>query len=163
MTTKNPPQVAMGSFELKSMKTAFLIGAYYSGDDKKDCEDYLNELEQLCHTYGLKAVGKEPCPIKKLDAGPYLGKGKLDELCQKVQELSADVIIFDDEISPHQKRNLEKIFAHPVMDRTELIIEVFAQRAQTREARLQIELAQVKYQMPRLKRLWTHLSRQRAT
>src|SRR3989304_1989587 len=163
MTAKNPPQVEMGSFELKSMKTAFLIGAYYSGDDKKDCEDYLNELELLCQTFGLKVVGKESCPIKKLDAGTYLGKGKLEELCLKVQELSADVVIFDEEISPHQQRNLEKIFAHPVIDRTELIIEVFAQRAQTKEARLQIELAKVKYQMPRLKRLWTHLSRQTGT
>jgi len=163
MTTKNPPQAQMGQPELKSFKTALLVGAYYSGDEKKDCEDYLDELERLCETFGLKAVGKAPCSIKKLEAATYLGKGKLEELCHTAQEMGADVIIFDDEISPHQQRNLEKIFARPVIDRTELIIEVFAQRAQTKEARLQIELAQVRYQFPRLKRLWTHLSRQTAT
>ncbi len=75
-------------------------------------------------------------------------------------ELGADIILFDDEITPNQQRNLEKFFQRPVIDRTELIIEVFAQRAMTREARLQVELAKVKYQLPRLKRLWTHLSRQ---
>jgi GTP-binding protein HflX len=148
--------------ELKDLKNALLVGVYRSGEEKKDCEDYLAELERLCQTFGLHTVGKVSCPIKKLDAGTYLGTGKLDELCQMAQEKNADVIIFDDEISPHQQRNLEKIFGKAVIDRTELIIEVFAQRAQTREARLQIELAQVRYQLPRLKRLWTHLSRQSA-
>ncbi len=151
------------SFELKALKHALLVGAYRSGTDKKQCEDYLDELERLCETYGLKAVGKFPCSIKKLDAGTYLGVGKLEELKASAKELEADVVIFDEEISPNQQRNLEKIFQCPVIDRTELIIEVFAQRAQTREARLQIELAKVRYQYPRLKRLWTHLSRQTAT
>jgi GTPase len=92
--------------------------------------------------------------------GTYVGSGKLDEILLTVSEKGADIVIFDDEISPNQQRNLEKFFGRPVIDRTELIIEVFAQRAQTREARLQVELAKVKYQLPRLKRLWTHLSRQ---
>lgn len=149
--------------ELKALKNALLVGVYRSGDDKKLCEDCLEELQRLCETFGLKAVGKFPCSIKKLDAGTYLGTGKLEELKTAAKELEADVVIFDDEISPHQQRNLEKIFLRPVIDRTELIIEVFAQRAQTREARLQIELAKVRYQFPRLKRMWTHLSRQTAT
>ncbi len=153
----------MEPFELKAMKTALLVGAYRSGTEKEVAEDSLNELERLCETYGLKAVAMVACPIKKLDAGSYLGIGKLDELKAQADELEADVVIFDDEISPNQQRNLEKIFKRPVIDRTELIIEVFAQRAQTREARLQIELAKVRYQFPRLKRLWTHLSRQTAT
>ncbi len=140
----------------KDAKTALLVGVYSSTQDKESCEELLRELEGLCHTYGLKAIDKIACPIKKIDAGTFLGTGKLDELKEK----EADVIIFDDEISPNQQRNLEKFFQRPVIDRTELIIEVFAQRAQTREARLQVELAKVKYQLPRLKRLWTHLSRQ---
>ncbi|MGD0664633.1 MAG: GTPase HflX [Rhabdochlamydiaceae bacterium] len=141
-------------------KTALLIGAYSSGHDKEACEDFLKELERLCESYGLTAVEKVPCAIKKIDAGTFIGSGKLDEILLTAQEKGADIIIFDEEISPNQQRNLEKFFQRPVIDRTELIIEVFAQRAQTREARLQVELAKVKYQLPRLKRLWTHLSRQ---
>jgi GTP-binding protein HflX len=163
MTDKKKPTQHMEPFELKALKNALLIGAYRSGTEKELCDDYLNELERLCETYGLKAVAKISCPIKKLEAGTYLGIGKLDELKALASEKMADVVIFDDEISPHQQRNLEKIFMRPVIDRTELIIEVFAQRAQTREARLQIELAKIRYQFPRLRRLWTHLSRQTAT
>jgi GTP-binding protein HflX len=137
---------------------ALLVGAY--GQDRETCEDCLKELERLCETYGFKVLSRFACPLKKIDAGTYVGSGKLEELLQAAQEEGADVIVFDDEISPNQQRNLEKLFQKPVIDRTELIIEVFAQRAQTSEARLQVELAKVKYQLPRLKRLWTHLSRQ---
>ena len=144
----------------KNAKTALLLGSYSSTKDKSLCEDNLNELERLCDTYGLQPVGKTASPVKKIDAGTYLGSGKLDEMLKMSDELGADLILFDDEITPNQQRNLEKFFQRPVIDRTELIIEVFAQRAQTREARLQVELAKVKYQQPRLKRLWTHLSRQ---
>jgi len=144
----------------KNAKTALLLGSYTSTKDKPLCEDNLNELERLCDTYGLQAVGKAASPIKKIDAGTYLGSGKLDEMLKMSDEFGADIILFDDEITPNQQRNLEKFFQRPVIDRTELIIEVFAQRALTREARLQVELAKVKYQLPRLKRLWTHLSRQ---
>lgn len=163
MKDNKPPAQHMEPFELKTLSQAFLIGAYRSGTEKEICDDYLSELERLCETYGLKAIGKVSCPIKKLDAGKYLGEGKLEELKALADELKADVVIFDDEISPNQQRNLEKIFMRPVIDRTELIIEVFARRAQTKEARLQVELAKVKYQFPRLRRMWTHLSRQTAT
>ena len=144
----------------KNAKTALLIGAYFATKEKESCEENLKELERLCETYGLVSVLLIACPIKKFDAGTFLGSGKLEELLLKSDELGADVIVFDDEISPNQQRNLEELFKRPVIDRTELIIEVFAQRAQTSEARLQIELATVKYQLPRLKRMWTHLSRQ---
>ena len=160
---KTPVQHQMQSFDLKALNNALVVGIYRSGTDKKLCEDYLDELERLCETYGLKTVGKIPCSIKKFDAATLLGIGKLEELKTIAKERDADVVIFDEEISPHHQRNLEKIFLRPVMDRTELIIEVFAQRAQTREARLQIELAKIRYQFPRLKRMWTHLSRQTAT
>lgn len=146
--------------ELKRFKTALLVASYPSGKEREECEQNLAELERLCDTFGIKALDRIPCPIKKFDAATFFGEGKIDELVAKGQELGAEIIIFDDEISPQQQRNLEKIFQKPVIDRTELIIEVFAQRAQTKEARLQIELAKVRYQIPRLKRLWTHLERQ---
>ncbi len=163
MKEEKAPVQHMVPFELKALKNALLVGVYRSGTEKEICDDYLKELERLCETYGLKAIGKFSCPIKKLEAGTYLGEGKLEELKREADAVKADVVIFDDEISPHQQRNLEKLFMRPVIDRTELIIEVFAQRAQTREARLQIELAKVRYQFPRLRRMWTHLSRQTAT
>ncbi|HNA62370.1 MAG TPA: GTPase HflX [Rhabdochlamydiaceae bacterium] len=144
----------------KNAKTALLVGAYLATRDKEACDDNLTELQRLCETYGLEAVARVSCPIKKIDAGSFLGSGKLDELLSQANELNADIIVFDEEITPNQQRNLEQFFKRPAIDRTELIIEVFAQRAQTREARLQIELAKVKYQLPRLKRMWTHLSRQ---
>lgn len=161
MPTK-PTSKDLVQAELKQLNSAFLIAVYPSGGDKALCEENLGELERLCTTFGLHVVGKTACPIKKLDAANYLGSGKLEELVERSREVEAEVVIFDDEISPHQQRNLEQIFQKPVIDRTELILEVFAQRAQTREARLQVELAKVKYQIPRLKRLWTHLSRQSA-
>ena len=149
----SPPQMTI-------FKKALLVAIYRSTDEKPQCEEYLDELERLCETYGLETVAKIPCPIKKITAATLLGSGKLEELAAIVQEKEIDVVLFDDEISPHQQRNLEKFFSKAVIDRTELILEIFAQRAQTREAKLQIELAKVKYEMPRLKRMWTHLSRQ---
>ncbi|MBS0615932.1 MAG: GTPase HflX [Verrucomicrobia bacterium] len=145
------------------MKRALLVAAYTSKEGQKECLDHLDELSRLCDTYGLETVEKVPCSLRKPDAATYLGKGKVEELLALVQEKAIDVVIFDDEITPNQQRNLEKFFQKAVIDRTELIIELFAQRAQTREARLQIEMAKVKYQMPRLKRMWTHLSRQAGT
>jgi GTP-binding protein HflX len=147
-------------FDLHKVKKALLVGAYPSGGDKGKCEEYLQELHRLCETFGITETFFVACPIKKFEAGTYLGSGKLEELALLAKENHFELVIFDDEITPHQQRNLESIFKLPVIDRTELIIEVFAQRAQTREAKLQIELAKIKYQFPRLRRLWTHLSRQ---
>jgi GTP-binding protein HflX len=91
-----------------------------------------------------------------------MGSGKVEEIAAYVKEHHVDIVILDDPISPHQQRNLEAVIKVPVIDRTELILEVFAKHAQTKEARLQVELAKVRYQLPRLRRLWTHLSRQSA-
>ncbi|NGX50624.1 MAG: GTPase HflX [Chlamydiae bacterium] len=150
-------------YELHDLKTALLAGGYARTSDIPLCNEHLDELESLSNTYGLDVVGREPCSIRKIDPRTYFGKGKVEELSQKAEELSADIIIFDDEISPNQQRNLERIFKRPIIDRTELILEIFSQRAQTKEAKLQIELAKSHYQLPRLKRLWTHLSRQVAS
>lgn len=143
-------------------KKALLVSVYH-GPTRHVCEEHLDELELLAETYGIVTVAKEACQVRKFDAATYLTSGKIEELSKNARECNANVVIFDDEISPAQQRNLEKIFQMPVIDRTEVILGVFAQRAQTKEAQLQIELARIKYEAPRLKRLWTHLSRQKAT
>src|SRR5207244_5187280 len=89
----------------------------------------------------------------------YIGKGKLDELQQQVKAVDADVVIFDNDLSPAQVRNLEKATGVKVLDRSELILDIFATRARSNEARLQVELAQLEYALPRLRKMWTHLSR----
>lgn len=141
-------------------KRAFLISVYKGSDQKILCDEHLKELELLSETYGVDVVGSSPCGIRKYDAATFITEGKLQEMVDKSNEAEAELIILDDEITAAQQRNLEIIFKKPVMDRTGVILEVFAQRAQTKEANLQIELAKVKYQAPRLKRMWSHLSRQ---
>lgn len=149
--------------QTSEISRALLISTYNGSTQKPICEEHLQELELLVETYGVETVQKIACPIRKYDASIYVGKGKLEELVQIAHDKNVDLVIFDDEISPAQQRNLEQAFKRRVMDRTEVILGVFAQRAQTKEARLQIELAKVRYEAPRLKRLWTHLSRQQGT
>lgn len=145
--------------EDKEADRALLVGAY-KGSHHQLAAEHLDELELLANTYGVHTAAKLLCPLRKYDARTLVTSGKLEELVAKAQEEKVKVVIFDDEITPAQQRNLEKVFGLTVMDRTELILGVFADRAQTREACLQVELAQTQYQFPRLKRLWTHLSRQ---
>ncbi len=147
----------------KEERKALLVTAPRGDISKELAQDHLDELELLVETYGLPVAGKVICHLRKFAAATLVTPGKLEELIETARQVAADVIIFDDEISPAQQRNLEKAFGAPVMDRTEIILEVFSQRAQSREARLQVELAKVKYQIPRLKRLWTHLERQAGT
>jgi GTPase len=145
-------------------KKAVLVAVWKGGAPQRElCDEHLDELSLLADTFGVDTAGKVPCQVRRFDASLFLGTGKLEEIKQTVLETGADLVIFDDEITPAQQRNLEKFFERPVMDRTEVILGVFAQRAQTREAKLQIKLAQVKYQAPRLKRMWTHLERQAGT
>lgn len=149
-------------YDISDLKTALIAGGYDRAADLPLCNEHLDELESLAYTYGFEVVAKEPCSIRSIDPALFFGKGKVEELRLKAEELGADVIVFDDEISPNQQRNLERVFKKPIIDRTELILEIFSQRAQTKEAMLQVELARSHYQLPRLKRLWTHLSRQSA-
>ncbi|MBS0623126.1 MAG: GTPase HflX [Verrucomicrobia bacterium] len=142
---------------------AFLIGVVSKRTEIPGCEELLEELADLADTFGVQTVGRLPIIARKLDAATFVPSGKLDEIKQQLESTGATLLIFDDEISPAQQRNLEKLFKIPTMDRTELIIEIFAQRAQTKEAKLQIELAKTRYQFPRLKRMWSHFSRQRAS
>lgn len=143
---------------------ALLVSVYKGGPAQKlVCEEHLQELALLAETFGIDVQGRSPCLVRRYDAATFVTEGKLQELVDLSKQLECNLVVFDDEIAPSQQRNLEKAFALPVIDRTEVILGVFAQRAQTKEARLQVELAQVKYQAPRLKRLWTHLSRQQGT
>ncbi|MCO6456274.1 MAG: GTPase HflX [Pirellulaceae bacterium] len=119
----------------------------------------LEELRGLAVTAGTQVVGGLIQRRDRPDAGTYLGKGKLEELKLLVEGESADVVIFDNDLSPGQTRNLEKELQVKVLDRTELILDIFASNARTYEARLAVELAQLEYSLPRLKRMWTHLSR----
>lgn len=145
-------------------KKAVLIAVYHGNASQRVlCDEHLDELSLLADTYGIDTADKIPCQVRRFDASHFLGMGKLEEIKEKALAIEADMIIFDDEITPAQQRNLEAFFGLTVMDRTEVILGVFAQRAQTKEAKLQIKVAQVKYQAPRLKRLWTHLERQAGT
>jgi len=150
-------------YKLAEFKKAILVGSYDHSSKVMLCNDHLEELVSLSHTYGLEVVEKVLCSMKKIDPATFFGRGKVEMLCEKLTEWNAEVVVCDDEISPNQQRNLERILRCPVIDRTELILEIFFQRAQTKAAKLQIELAKTQYQLPRLKRLWTHLSRQVAS
>ena len=122
-------------------------------------EDPLEELEGLAKTAGARIAAGMTQRREKPDAGAYLGTGKIEELKRLVEAHDADVVIFDNDLSPGQNRNLEKAIGVKVIDRTEVILDIFATHAQTYEARLAVELAQLEYSLPRLKRMWTHLSR----
>jgi GTP-binding protein HflX len=122
-------------------------------------DDPLDELRGLATTAGAIVVGEICQRRQKIHTHSYIGKGKLDELVETARATDADVIIFDNDLSPAQVRNLEKASKVKVLDRSELILDIFATRARTAESRLQVELAQLEYAQPRLKNLWTHLSR----
>ncbi len=121
--------------------------------------DPLAELEGLAHTAGALVMGSLIQRRERPDIAYYLGRGKADELKTLVEFHAADVVIFDNDLTPGQTRNLEQLLKVKVLDRTELILDIFATHAQTAESRLAVELAQLEYSLPRLKRMWTHLSR----
>src|SRR5206468_12195472 len=118
-----------------------------------------DELERLTDTAGAVIVGQLTQQLDKPHAGTYLGAGKLEELRRAVAETQATLVIFDDELSPSQSKNIEDAIGQRVVDRAELILDIFATRARTAEAKLQVELAQLEYMLPRLTRMWTHLEK----
>lgn len=141
------------------VERAILVGTPQGGDGTREAAEHLAELTRLTDTAGGLVVGEL---VQRLDAPKpryYLGKGKAGELAELVKEREADLVIFDDELTPAQGKNLETLCEVRVMDRAELILDIFATRARTYEARLQVELAQLQYLLPRLKRMWIHLSR----
>jgi len=126
---------------------------------RRAVDEHLRELAELADTAGAIVVGELTQQIDRPHPGTYLGKGKLDELRDRVQELEASLVIFDDELSPTQGKNIEDAIGKRVMDRAELILDIFATRARTSEAKMQVELAQLEYMLPRLTRMWTHLEK----
>ena len=147
----------------KKTHRAFLIGVELKSRTTLDVRDSLDELAELAGTVGAQVVGDGTQKLESPHPGTYIGAGKAEEFAMYCQEQEVDTVIFDDELSGAQGRNLEKIFECKLLDRTALILEIFAQRARTREGKLQVELAQLQYLMPRLTRFWTHLSRQRGS
>ncbi|MFO0905610.1 MAG: GTPase HflX [Pirellulales bacterium] len=127
--------------------------------DDAEFDDPLEELHGLATTAGVEVVSGLTQRRERPDVATYLGSGKVDELKRVVEEHDADVVLFDNNLAPSQSRNLEKALKVKVLDRTELILDIFASNARTYEARLAVELAQMEYSLPRLKRMWTHLSR----
>ena len=136
------------------------VGAEYKGDGALFTYDPLEELRLLADTAGALVVGTVTQPRTRIDSTYYIGKGKANELREKVEQLEASSVIFNNDLSPAQVSNLQKLLETKVIDRSGLILDIFAIRARTREAKTQVELAQLKYLLPRLTRQWTHLSRQ---
>jgi len=139
----------------------FLVGVELKSRKDWETADSLAELAELANTAGGIVAGDGVQKVVSLNAATFIGKGKADEFAAQCKQLDVDTVIFDDELSPAQSRNLEKIFNCKVLDRTALILDIFAQRARTREGKLQIELAQLQHLLPRLTRFWGHLTRQK--
>jgi len=136
---------------------AILVGVALNS--RSELEEELEELAALADTAGAEVVGVLTQTRKEIDPAYFIGQGKAEELARMCSELSADLVIFNHDLTPAQARNLEKLLNTRVVDRTELILDIFAKRARTKQAMLQVELAQLQYQLPRLRRMWQHLSR----
>src|SRR5207249_3402621 len=142
------------------VERAFLVGAPRKGSaEATQVEDHLDELRRLADTAGAEVVGKTHQRVEAPTPTFYLGQGKVEELKGVLQDTRSTLVLFDEPLSPVQGTNLEKALAVRVMDRTEVILDIFATRARSAEAKMQVELAQLEYLLPRLTRMWTHLSR----
>ncbi len=139
----------------------FLVEIRHPGETDTTAEAHLRELTGLVESLGLPVAGSCIAPLRTPYPSLLLGSGKSEEIIAEAQELESDIIIIDDDLSPGQQRNWERISECVVIDRQEVILEIFADRASTREASLQVALARMEYSLPRLTRAWTHLSRQR--
>ena len=156
-----PPAISRELISLTApVERAILVGAPRKGTTARHhVDEHLEELERLADTAGAEVIGTLTQQIDRPHPGTYLGKGKIDDLRQRVSDDRASLVIFDDELSPAQGKNIEELIGTRVMDRAELILDIFATRARTREAKMQVELAQLTYMLPRLTRMWTHLEK----
>jgi GTPase len=143
------------------LERAILIGINYPGQEEREVEDFLAELSFLAETAGAEPVKRFTQKLDTPNPRTFVGSGKIEEIAQFIQNNNIDIAIFDDELSPSQIRNIEKALGCRILDRTNLILDIFAHRARTSHARTQVELAQYKYLLPRLTGMWTHLERQR--
>ena len=142
-------------------QTAVLVAIMNDRQDEAQVKEYLDELEFLAETAGVRTLKRFTQRLANPNSRTFVGEGKLAEITLYVEENEVDFVIFDDELSPSQIRNLDKVFSRKIYDRTSLILEIFAQRATTAYAKTQVELAQCQYLLPRLAGMWTHLERQR--
>ena len=142
-------------------ETAVLVGVVTKGQSELQTKEYLDELEFLAMTAGAVAKKYFTQNLEHPHPKTFLGSGKIKEVEEYVRQHQIDCIIFDDELSPSQLRNIERIFERKILDRNNLILDIFASRARTHDAKLQVELAQYQYLLPRLTRMWTHLDRQK--
>ncbi len=145
----------------KITEKAILVGLITQNQKTSDINEYLDELEFLTKTAGAITVKRFTQKLETQNAKTFVGSGKLHEISLYIKENDINLVIFDDELSPSQLRNIEKEFKCKILDRTNLILDIFAKRAKTSHAKTQVELAQYKYLLPRLTRMWTHLERQR--
>ncbi|MBA2430962.1 MAG: GTPase HflX [Chthoniobacterales bacterium] len=151
-------------FEIKEKakitERALLIGAYTETSKKEEAQSLLEELEELVDTLGIPVIERKLVHHRENHARYLIGSGKAQELVDLAKSLECDVLIFDNELSPSQQRNWEELSGMTVADRHEIILDIFGARAQTREARIQVDLARMQYSMPRLTRAWSHLGQQ---
>ncbi len=145
----------------KNKEKAVLVAASFSHVDSERISEYLDELAFLAKSLGLQTAKRFVQKLNKPESGLYIGKGKVEEIKEYVRSFNIDLVIFDDDLSPSQLRNLERVFKCRIYDRSLLILEIFLKRAKTAQAKTQVELARYQYLMPRLTRMWTHLERQR--
>ncbi len=153
----------MGNYYLTEpeQESAILIGVVNRDQTDRLIDEYLDELAFLVETAGAVTVKRFTQHLDAPNSVTFVGSGKLEEIRKFVEEEEIDLIVFDDELSPTQLRNIEKVFNKRVLDRTNLILDIFAKRARTAHAKVQVELAQYQYLLPRLTRMWTHLERQK--
>ncbi|MFP3391188.1 GTPase HflX [Brevibacillus sp. SIMBA_040] len=144
---------------IKTTETAILVGCFLDNRDEERTRLSMEELHELAATAGVEVLDVITQNRDRVDSAWYLGTGKIDEIAERAEELDVDVIIFNDELSPSQTRNLDKVFDCKVIDRTQLILDIFAGRAQSREGKIQVELAQYNYLLPRLAGQGKQLSR----
>lgn len=143
------------------MEKAVFVGVIRQNEDESKVQEYLDELEFLAETAGADGYRRFLQKVDKPNPKTYIGSGKLDEIKAYIAENEINLVIFDDELTPSQLRNIERELSCKILDRTNLILDIFAQRAKTAYAKTQVELAQYQYLLPRLTRMWTHLERQR--
>ncbi len=146
---------------VQHVERAILVGICLPGQDERDAMDYIEELSFLAETAGLTPGKRFIQKLQMPDNRTFVGSGKIEEIANYVKDNEIDYAIFDDELSPSQIRNIDNILCCKILDRTNLILDIFAKRARTSHAKTQVELAQYKYLLPRLTGLWTHLERQR--
>lgn len=142
-------------------ETAVLVGVTVRNQKDSTTKEYLDELAFLAETAGVKTLKRFTQKLDRPHPKTFVGKGKMEDVLSYVKEHNIDMVIFDDELSPSQLRNIERVLEVKILDRSNLILDIFATRAQTAHARTQVELAQYQYLLPRLTRMWTHLDRQK--